>query len=374
MKVVMFGPCYGHNIEPFIEFFHKRKDHKLSFVFTGDDFFFKNKKYPLINFLRLNFNPPFVFKTILAIKDSPDLIWFHANNVYVLLFFLFFRNKKDLFVINIWSEKIPRLILSNSIKGRLWKYALSKGDYIQCNWYGTEELLKKSMEDSNIVVHPWGLHEDYFKTEYNNIGDIALNFVEKLPKDKVKFYYPKSITFSSDHDAIIDAVADLVKKSTTNFVVYFWMGNILDKKQEKVLVEKIRQLELSDFIKMEKHNYISYNDIKYIWSHMDVGLQIAIFDQLSSTLLEPMLMQKEVIATDIEPYRKLNELYSNINLKLISRNSGELSKAMKYYVEGGGSSQSLILARKIMVEDEFNFSNNLEKTLFFYQNSKMKSS
>lgn len=372
MNVVMFGPCFGHNIEPFLDFFHKRKNHKLSFVFTGDNFFFKSKKYSNIKFFKLNFNPVLIFKTIAVIKSKPDLIWFHANNVYVLLFFLFFRNKKNLFVINVWSEKIPRLILSNSLKGKLWKYALSKGDYIQCNWYGTEGLLKKSLLNSDIVVHPWGLHEDYFKSEYDNIGNIALDFVKNLPKDKIKFYYPKSITFSSDHDAIINAVADLVKKSITNFVVYFWMGNILDKKREKELVDKISKLQLSDFIKMEKHDYISYNDIKYIWSKMDVGLQIAIFDQLSSTLLEPMLMQKNLIITDIEPYQKLNEIYSNINLKLTSRKPEALSKVINYYIDGGGSSEQTLLTRKKMVEENFNFSKNLEKSLSFYKRAKIQ--
>ena len=78
-------------------------------------------------------------------------------------------------------------------------------------------------------------------------------------------------------------------------------------------------------------------------------------------------MQKEIIATDIEPYRKLNELYSNLDLTLISRDPGNISKAMRYYIEGGCSDESTVLARKKMVEDEFNFTNNLEKALSFYQ-------
>jgi hypothetical protein len=371
MNVVMFGPCYGHNIEPFLEFFQNRKTYKLSLVFIGSDFFSKSKKFNRINFSKLNFNPVNILKSIFIIKEKPDLIWFHASSIYVLLLFLLFRKKKSLFVVNIWSEKIPRLIMENSFKGRLWKFALGKADYIQCNWYGTGELLKKSMEGREIVVHPWGLHNDYFKTEYDDLSDIALNFVKKLPEDKVKFYYPKSITFASDHIAIVDAVDLLVKKSITNFVVYFWMGNIIDEKKEKVLVDKIEKLGLTDYIKIEKHNYISYNDIKFIWSKVDVGLQIAIFDQLSTTLLEPMLVGKEVIATNIEPYRKLNSLYDNSKLKLIERDSRVLSEEMFFFIQGNRTEKTLIENRKEMVKTNFCFDTNIDDILSFYKKKRI---
>ena len=371
MNVVMFGPCYGHNIEPFLEFFQNRGEYKLSLVFIGSDFFSKCKKFNRINFSKLNFNPLNFFKSIFIIKNKPDLIWFHASNVYVLLLFLLFRKKKSLFVVNIWSEKIPHLIIEKSFKGRLWKFALGKSDYIQCNWHSVGEILKKSMQGSEIIAHPWGLHNDYFKAEYDDISDIALNFVKKLPEDKLKFYYPKSITFASDHLTIVDAVNLLVKKSITNFVVYFWMGNIIDEKKEKVLADRIEKLALADYIKIEKHDYISYNDIKFIWSKVDVGLQIAIFDQLSTTLLEPMLVGREVIATDIEPYRKLNSLHSMSQLKLIERDSKVLSEEMLFFIQGNRTEITLIENRKEMVRTNFCFDTNIDDILSFYNKKRI---
>ena len=259
-------------------------------------------------------------------------------------------------------------MLGKSRKGKLWKYALNRVNCIQCNWHNTKKILIKSIKSVKVEVLPWGLHNDYFKTEYDNIGDIALNFVKTLPGNKVKFYYPKSITFSSDHDAIVDAVNILVKNSIDNFIVYFWMGNIIDIKREKFLVEKIKKLGLTDYIKLEKHDYISYSDIKYIWSNMDVGLQIAIFDQLSSTLFEPMIVGKNVIVTDIEPYRILNSKHENIELKLINRDAQTISDEIHYYIKGNSSKKDIIRKRIEMVENHFNFDVNIENALTFYNN------
>jgi len=363
----MYGPAYGHNIETFIAYFqHHNNKYDVDFVYTGDDLFARDKKYSALNFIKIALYPNLIIKLIFLIRKRPDLMWVHASNIYYLLFLNFFRSKKTILNINIWSEKIPRLAAGNSFKGKLWKYILGKADYVQCNWYGTQKLINEIV-DSKTVVFPWGLHEDYFNDTNKAVSKIAQDFIEDLPKDKIKFFYPKSITFASDHTAVVDAVYELVQKQTTNFIVYFWMGNILDKKMELTLRAKISQLKLDDYIRIEQHDYISYSDIKYVWSRMDVGMQIAIFDQFSTSVIEPMLMKKELIITKIDPYIKLNELYPNISLKLIERNAVNISREMNNYILGEKSSDIILNDRARMVEEEFNFNENLEKMLLFYE-------
>lgn len=362
----MYGPAYGHNIETFIEYFQHHKKYKVDFVYTGDDDFAVDKKYSAINFIKIALYPHLVIQLIFLIRKKPDLMWVHASNIYHLLFLNFFRSKKTILNINIWSEKIPRLAAGNSFKGKLWKYILGKCDYVQCNWYGTKKLVN-NIVDTEVVVFPWGLHKDYFEDNNKKISKIAQNFVDELPEDKVKFFYPKSITFASDHIAVVDAAYDLVQKGVTNFIVFFWMGNVLDKKMEAALRAKIKQLSLENYIKIEQHDYISYSDIKFVWSKMDVGMQIAIFDQFSTSVIEPMLMKKELIITKIDPYIKLIELHPDITLNMIERSSQNISKEMKSYISGERSTGEVLNSRAKMVKEEFNFNVNLEKMLVFYE-------
>jgi hypothetical protein len=362
----MYGPAYGHNIETFIEYFQHHKNYKVDFVFTGDDDFAKDEKYAAINFIKIALYPHLIIQLIFLIRKKPDLMWVHASNIYHLLFLNFFRSKKTILNINIWSEKVPRLAAGNSFKGKLWKYILDKADYVQCNWYGTKKLVNEIV-DTEVVVFPWGLHQDYFEDSNKEISKIAQDFVNGLPTDKVKFFYPKSITFASDHVAVVDATYDLVQKGVTNFVVYFWMGNVLDKGMELNLRAKINELNLNDYINIEQHNYISYSDIKFVWSKMDVGMQIAIFDQFSTSVIEPMLMQKELVITKIDPYIKLIELYPKIALKLTERSAVNISKEMNNYILGERSTDEVLNSRAQMVKDEFNFNENLEKMLLFYE-------
>lgn len=369
----MYGPAYGHNIETFIEYFQHHKKYKVDFVYTGNDDFAKDEKYAALNFIKITLYPHLVIQLIYLIRKKPDLIWVHASNIYHLLFLNLFRSKKTILNINIWSEKVPRLAAGNSFKGKLWKYILGKADYVQCNWYGTKKLVNQIV-DSEVVVFPWGLHQDYFEDEEKEISKIAQDFVNDLPKDKVKFFYPKSITFASDHIAVVDAANDLVQKGIKNFIVYFWMGNVLDKKMELELRAKIKSLNLDDFIKIEQHDYISYSDIKFIWSKMDIGMQIAIFDQFSTSVIEPMLMKKELIITKIEPYIKLIELYPDIALKLIERSADNISNEMSNYILGDRSNDGILESRAKMVRDEFNFNENLSKMLAFYEGLKNKKS
>ena len=73
MKILMFGPAYGHNIEPFLDFFVQSKDHELSFVYSGDDYFAKEGRYSKIKFFKLGLNLISIFKLILEVRTKPEI-------------------------------------------------------------------------------------------------------------------------------------------------------------------------------------------------------------------------------------------------------------------------------------------------------------
>ena len=61
---------------------------------------------------------------------------------------------------------------------------------------------------------------------------------------------------------------------------------------------------------------------------MDCCLQLLNNDQLSTSLLEPMLLNKEIIASDIYAYRSLNEK-EGLNINLIANQAHIVAKKMQ---------------------------------------------
>jgi glycosyltransferase involved in cell wall biosynthesis len=362
----MFGPAYGHNIEPFINFFEKNEDVKLTFAYSNKNDFLDSSQR--IKYVKYSSNPICLIRLALIIKKEYDLIWYHGGYDLNLLFLINkFKNRKTRLIINVWGEHIPRILLKDTTQSKkIFKY-YNNANIIQCNWYGVQNILKNKFSEKKLPVLPWGLHRDFFNNSKNSLKSITEKFISSINTNNTNFFYPKSFTEASDHDSIVEAVKIMKDNGLNRFCVYFWSGNISRGNYEKLAIEKIKDYQLGDLIKMEKHSYLPFNDMRCIWEKMDCGLQISINDQLSTTLLEPLVLKKEIIATNIEPYQILDDKYETLKLNLIERNSLSIAQRMEEIINGKRTEVSVLESRKRIIEKEFNFEQNIQKMLDYYQ-------
>jgi len=361
----MFGPAYGHNIQPFIEFFEANPTYELTFAYSGQNDFLKTAKN--VKFVEYSKSPLSLLKLISTIKKEYDIIWYHGGYELNLLRLInSFKHKNTKVVLNVWGEHIPRIMLKDDAEGKKYLKYYKKAYIIQCNWFGVQNLLLNNFPVDKLPVLPWGLDKEFFKRTKTTLNPITQKFIDTINSDKINFFYPKSFTEASDHVCIIEAVRILKEKGAYQFCVYFWTGNVSRGSFEKDAIEKIKKYQLEEFIKIEKHEFLPFNDMKAIWEKMDCGLQISIHDQLSSTLIEPMFMKRELIATNIEPYQILMEKSPELELHLIERKPKALVHRMEDFIDGNTTSDAVLQNRKKVIEKEFNFEKNIQKMMDYY--------
>ncbi len=367
MKILMFhGRAGGHNIIPFLEFFNSSNEHKLTFFYSNDRTFFPEKEN--ISFHKLSFSLSSFLNFLKLTRKPYDLIWYHGgHSAFIFYLFTKLRNRKSKFIFNVWNEWLIHKAKKGGIKGWLFKSAIKNSDVIHCNWHGTVEVLKSTGWNNNIKVFYWGLHRQYFESAENHeLQEETRNFVSVLPSDKIKFFFPKSISSNSRHDLIVDAAKILQDSGIHNFIVYFWIGNTNDPELMDRYENDIINKGVQENVKLTKHSFLPFHDLIYIWKHMDSGLQIAANEQLSTTLLEPLFFQKEIVATDILPYRIFNEKFP-VNIPLIKIDANEIADAMGKIIKGEKTDEDLLQLRQQVVAENFDMQKNLSKILDYYK-------
>ncbi|MCO6499800.1 MAG: hypothetical protein J5I47_05410 [Vicingus serpentipes] len=355
----MFGPAYGHNIIPFLEYFNEDDASDLTFIHNSKNTL-KNQ-FSKIKFLHYTFINLFsIFSFIKIVRDDFDLIWNHGGyNALELLLIFLFKRKNTKFVINVWGERIPHLASLKNLRGSLYRYLYGKCDYITCLWYGTKDLWKAILPKHKVGVDLWGLHRAYFKPNTKVLNSFTQQFIDSMDKQKMIFFYPKSITTASHHLLLLDAIKSLEKKDS--MLVYFWLGNTNNLKIRTEVEEKIKEYELSDVVKLVDHPFLDFEDMIAIWNHVDVGIQIVNNDQLSTTLLEPLLLKKEVMISKIKPYEKFVEVFPSMELKLITNRVESIQDGFKELINGAKTSKLILEERSNIIKFQFNFHNNISK-------------
>lgn len=369
MKVLMFhGRAGGHNILPFLEYFNASTDHDLTFIYAKDRTYFPERDN--IQYHKFSFSPFKLFKLKKIICSEYDLIWYHGGHSALILFiFSLLRNKKSKFIFNVWNEWLIQKAKRGGIKGKMFQFGIRHADVIHCNWYGTAQVLTQTGWNDNIKVYYWGLQKENFTNHPIAEAEETNQFIASLPKDKIKFFFPKSISPNSRQDLVIEAAEKLVKEGISNFIVYLWLGNTNEENLLEKYTSQIDNARLSDYVILQKHGFLSFGDMQMIWKKMDVGLQIAANEQLSTTFLEPQFYQKEIIVTNILPYRIYNEKF-DLDIPLIPLEAEAVYNRMKNLILGKHTSQEDLLKRYYTVKDNFNFSENIEKIIEHYQNQR----
>ncbi|MFB6258379.1 MAG: glycosyltransferase [Flavobacteriales bacterium] len=363
MKILMFGPAKGHNVKRFLDYFQRSPEHELYYFY-----FTKLEHYDLSHYDRIYWIPyykPFrLFKTL---RKRLDFLWVHNwTPLSVLLFILIFRRRDVPINFNVWSEPVPLKARSKTFKGAFYRFFFRRCRTVQCTWFSTYDHIK-TLKGVNPVLLRWGMEEGWFREDQNApYADETKEFLQRLPKGKLRFFFPKSLGLYNRHDLIIEACHRLVAEGRQNFVIYFWLGNHNPPEKLEEYGQRIEKRGLAPYIELVEHSFLPLEDIKAIWKAMDVGLQILDKDQFSTSIQEAMLLKKEVVASDIPPYRKFEEQYG-LDLALIPNEEKAIATRMGELLDGERTDEEELEKRKKVLEKEYRFDKNIERMLSFFQ-------
>mgnify|MGYP000595592106 CR=1 FL=1 len=365
-RILMIGPAYGHNIETFLNFFNSNSNYELTLVYEEHDEF--SSVYQNVKFVPLTFNLKSIISFINIIRKPYHLIWHHGGtNLGSLLLINVFHLKKTIVTINIWGPVILQRAVKNNFKGFLFRYFFKRADIIQCNWYGTKKQLDCFHDESKSVVMPWGLEKSFFLESNSTITKFTEDFIAQIPKNKTVFFYPKSIIPQTCHKEIVEAALTLVEKEVDDFIIYFWLGNWHHEAEINRIRKFILDCSLEKHIEIVFHDFLPFHDMKVIWEHVDAGFMLVKDDQLSTALLEPLILKKEVIASNIYPFQKLLDLYPALELKFVENSPNDIAQRMVDVMNNKLTSDLVFENRKKIIGKEFNFDNNIEKMIDYYQ-------
>lgn len=323
MKIALIGPGYGHNIEPYLKSLNK-SSHEIDFYYHNKNVF--ESKFQTIGFFKLSSS---IFKLFFTAKKY-DVIWLMGGGrlLYIISLLRFFKKRKSKLVIFPYSEELPRRTTENSFVGKATLMALSNFTLIHCGWYGLADLLHPKLK-GKILIQPMGLGESYYKEPSNPDPEI-FKLLDLITEDSYNFYYPKSFTMSSRHDLVIEATHLILKEGNIpEFKIYFIGGNVQDVNRYNQLLKMINDYNLENtIIILNKEKFFKTEDFNLLWKKMDCGLQIAERDGISTTIFEPLINGKELIITDIPPYRYL-ESHFGFKFRLTRLDKISIADAMK---------------------------------------------
>lgn len=363
MDIALIGPGYGHNIIPYLKFLNGQKKHSVDFYYHHKDSY--SQEYTNLNFLSITRNLLSLFFNV----RKYNVIWLMGGGrlLYIIALVRFFIRKDCKLVISPYGEQLPRETTEKNIKGWLTLKALSCFTHIHCGWYGIADLLHSKLK-SKILIHVMGLNKDFYEVSPNpDTGIIEL--MGYISNNEYNFYYPKSFLRVSRHDLVIEAVRILKEdKNLPPFKVYFLGGNERDNQRYNELLEQVSSYKLqSDIIFLTKTKFYKTEDLNLVWQKIDCGLQIAQWDGLSTTIFEPLINEKELIISDIPPYKYLKGFFG-FDFNLTPVNASDIAQEMKFKIlDINAKSKEEKGAIKAAIKGKYSFENNIEKLLLRFE-------
>jgi glycosyltransferase involved in cell wall biosynthesis len=372
MRILMTGPGYGHNIHPWLEYFQRKApEHQLSFLCKS--FEFNRSDFSAINIVEYGGRRSFL-PTLLGLRHERfDILYIHgAYHPIVTLFYLYLINHKRS-VVNVWGYRVVERSHQGDWRDRLlYGHIFNIVDHVFCNWYGTKNLFEDYYPDhrEKTVLSTWGLHNVWFLGgSVPGPSEFTRAFLASIPGDRIVCFWPKSIIEPTRFDVVVAALKEINSENRSvlqNFCLYVWLGNVEDKDYRAMLEAQVEDFGLGDHIKFVDHPYVPFSDMVHLWRRAAFGINIVSNDQLSTTVLEPMLMGKDVLLSDIEAYQHLNSRY-DLRLNLVRNTPQEVAQGLTSMIAADASQkdQALLDYRSQVVRQGFHFDRNVDKLVAF---------
>lgn len=359
LKVLMYGPGFGHNIEPLLDWCNSEGKELVDLTYAYSDSSAFRDRMTGIKFHQIpNGIRGAHALYYLARASQFDVIWVQGESLLALIPLILWGPSNAFKTMTPWSERPfssthVGATFSARMKSLIRRLAFSRLDLMQPMWHGVAELIRKRFPRAEIRVVPWGLSRKFIDaTMSRRCGSTARQVDEPY-----RFFYPKSFTDASAHDIVIDAVELLLNQGISSFQVDFRQGNI--RGSQDYYQEDVRRRGLSQYIQFQPYKYLGFEKFAELWTGYDCGLQIARHDQFSTTFLEPMLFRKEMIATAITPYKIYEEAY-DVDLGLIPLDAEILAARMRSLILGEESvSEHELTKRQAIILDNFVYERNI---------------
>jgi len=370
MLILMTGPGYGHNIEPWLEYFQDRSaDYQLWFVCNS--FGLDRNRFPALRILEYGTSRRRILELLISLRRHRfDVLYLHGAHtpVYPLLFLHLVRYRKA--VVNVWGNRI----IDGATDGRaltrpLYRRVFAAVDFVFFTWLGTKGRFEAAFPGfrEKAILTPWGMHRDWFRDDRPPPGDFTERFLASIAPEAFFCFWPKSVIRLTRLDLVVAALGRLRASGLemNNFQLVVWMGNVEDTAYRAELETQIRALQLEKQVQFVHHPPVPFSDMYYLWQRANLGLNIVEQDQLSTTVLEPMLLEKNLLLSDIEPYRILNEQH-RLGLDLVKNSVEGVAEALGSVLSGRAAPpRALLEHRSRVVRDEFCFDRNLDRTMAF---------
>jgi len=373
-RILMVGPGYGHNIEPWLDFFQARSDrYELSFVCS--EFKFDRERFSNIWIFQLGHFKRQLPSYLRFVRGSSfDILYLHG--VYgwkaAVIHALLVKHKKC--VINFWGESVIRKAKqAANFRDRIgYRILFSMTDYFFCNWYGTHDLFVQyfpNLQDKARIT-PWGLHKNWFINDRPSPHSFVKKFLRNISDDEIFVFWPKSVVKPVRYDLLIRAVAMLksseLREKLEKLRVIIWLGNAVNKDLLQQYMKMLKKLDVEENIRFVEHPYVPFSDIYYMWQRSDFAINLVDNDQLSTTVLEPMLLRTDILLSDIVAYRYLNEKY-DLHLTLVTHTVEDVAQGLARLIVAGSCQEdhALLDYRSQVVREEFQFDRNVERILAF---------
>lgn len=367
ISILLLGPGHGNNIDSLLDLLFLSSEFRITLL-TSKYGFDKSKYVSLqvVEFRHANriVQRLRIIRNLLRMKQHDFLVILGGSNLFeVIPVVLFAKRKKTIF--NIWGETIPQLLGKNGIKATIYKQILKSVDAIFCNWYGTRNIIVENAPylEFKIYIQGWGLSRD-FTEQKPIVSDFTADFLKSMPENKCVFLNMRSIDYYNEIDKILAALLILKNSYPSYFervLCVFWHGNnVIDGLQKKIL-DFIELHGLKEHLWCVKHPFVPSSDIRHIVDRADVVVNFVNRDQLSGSVLEGMFLKKQLIMSDIRPYRILNE-ECKTGIKLIPVTAAAFADEMMLIMDqlsNGNIDDELLDFRKCVVEKRFTRANNV---------------
>jgi hypothetical protein len=376
IKLLITGPGHGHNISYPLDFLNNSSSFETIFLtsnYSFDrnrfqniriiDYYHPNKYLSLIKLFTKTIFLPKV--NILYMQDKMGYYFF------LLKWFL----RYDKLIFTVWSEYIIGSFKEKGLIGIIARAHLKNADFIICNWHGTYNQLINADKSfaSKTKVLPWGFSISTAMNEFVNT-DFIKKFLDKIDDKRFVLLNMRSFSNYNAIEVLLDALL-LIKTTNVevfdNLLLILWHGNNVDNEKLAYIKRFIRDKNIENNIWCVEHPFVPEADLERLILRSNVIVNLVKHDQLSTSIIEAMFFEKELLCSDIEPYQILNKKY-NAQLNLIKIDPSSVANEiirLKTHFDSRTKQDVVMKHRKSIVENHFSKEKNENEIINFLRNA-----
>ena len=375
LKILMSGFGKGSNIKIWLDYFQRTKQFDVFFICKKFEFdklsyntihIYEYKSYvrhfiPLISNIR---------------KHYVDILYIHGLYDPLFTYLVLFFARADIKILNIWGEKMLKKAIHFSLKySILYNAIFKKVDFINFTWFGTLKIFGENFTNfkDKTELFPWGINFTELESGVSN--KFLKQYINKLNKDDIFLFWPEWIAKTEYIHLLIEAIILLKNELDSNIFdrlkVLIFSGTQKEKNSYAYELEKmINENDINETITIKVGDFVSTEDIYFMWNRANVSVKFSCTDQLSNGIIEALYFKTPVILNDRYSYRKLKDF--GLEIFLAKLNSYEIAEKMKaiilslikdphFFDKTGERNKAIIL-------EKFDFNKNVTK-MFEYYNS-----